>query len=68
MLSAQWYQGRDVDDFVAVGTHGMGVFSSTIATPVEDESNLPNTYSLSQNYPNPFNPSTTIEFTLPAIR
>ena len=59
-------KGRDADDFVAVGTHSMGVFSSTNATPVEDDSNLPENYSLLQNYPNPFNPSTTIEFTLPA--
>ncbi|MBT8384053.1 MAG: T9SS type A sorting domain-containing protein, partial [Ignavibacteria bacterium] len=43
-----------------------GVYSSSSATPVEDGSTLPESYSLLQNYPNPFNPSTTIEFTLPA--
>ena len=57
--------GRDVDDYAVVGTHGMGVFSSTGATPVEDESTLLENYSLSQNYPNPFNPSTTIAFSVP---
>jgi len=57
--------GRDVDDYAVVGTHGMGVFSSTGATPVEDESTLLENYSLSQNYPNPFNPSTTIGFSVP---
>jgi hypothetical protein len=59
-------KGRDSDDFVAVATHGAGVYSSSSATPVEDGSTLPENYSLLQNYPNPFNPSTTIEFTLPA--
>lgn len=32
---------------------------------VEENRELPVTYSLRQNYPNPFNPETTIEFTLP---
>ena len=59
-------KGRDADDFVAVGTHSMGVFSSTGVTSVQGESTLAENYSLLQNYPNPFNPSTTIEFTLPA--
>ncbi|NNJ53441.1 MAG: T9SS type A sorting domain-containing protein [Ignavibacteriaceae bacterium] len=59
-------KGRDADDYVAVATHGKGVFSSTNATPVEGESTLPENYSLLQNYPNPFNPSTTISFSLPA--
>ena len=58
-------QGRDVDGFVAVGTHGKGVYSASLVTGIEDETTGPNTYVLSQNYPNPFNPSTTINFTLP---
>jgi hypothetical protein len=58
-------KGRDVDGLVAVATHGMGVFSSTGVTAVEDEQTSPDNYSLAQNYPNPFNPSTTINFTLP---
>lgn len=32
---------------------------------IEDENDLPESYSLSQNYPNPFNPSTRIRFNLP---
>lgn len=31
----------------------------------ENQSGLPNSYSLTQNYPNPFNPSTRINFSLP---
>ncbi len=58
-------KGRDVDGLVAVATHGMGVFSSTGVTAVEDERTSPDNYSLAQNYPNPFNPSTTISFSLP---
>jgi len=39
-----------------------------LATDVEETENvLPDSYTLKQNYPNPFNPSTTIEFSLPAV-
>ncbi|MBX2976826.1 MAG: T9SS type A sorting domain-containing protein [Ignavibacteriaceae bacterium] len=31
---------------------------------VEDESNRPDSYTLSQNYPNPFNPSTIINYSI----
>jgi hypothetical protein len=31
----------------------------------ENQSNLPNDYSLLQNYPNPFNPTTTISYAIP---
>ncbi len=37
-------------------------FEST--TGIEQNSGIPNTYSLEQNHPNPFNPMTTISFTL----
>jgi len=30
-----------------------------------NESEFPNSYSLSQNYPNPFNPETVIKYSLP---
>jgi len=33
-------------------------------TAVDDDANLPNSYTLEQNYPNPFNPSTSISFSL----
>lgn len=59
-------KGRDADDFVAVATHGIGIFSSTGVTSVNNGSTFPDDYSLSQNYPNPFNPATTIDFSLPA--
>ncbi|MFC2134576.1 T9SS type A sorting domain-containing protein [Bacteroidota bacterium] len=40
----------------------------TNATDVDDDLNdLPKSYSLEQNYPNPFNPSTTIEYSIPAL-
>ncbi len=58
-------KGRDSDEFVAVATHGAGIYSASNVTSVEDGSSLPEDYTLSQNYPNPFNPSTTISFSLP---
>ncbi|MEW6050089.1 MAG: S8 family serine peptidase [Candidatus Zixiibacteriota bacterium] len=36
-----------------------------IPTAVDDDANVPESFSLHQNYPNPFNPSTTISFALP---
>jgi photosystem II stability/assembly factor-like uncharacterized protein len=36
-----------------------------LVSGVENQTELPLTYSLSQNYPNPFNPTTTIKFALP---
>jgi hypothetical protein len=34
-------------------------------TGINNETEIPNSYTLSQNYPNPFNPTTTISYTLP---
>ncbi len=36
-----------------------------LVVSVENETVIPNSYSLSQNYPNPFNPETLIKFSLP---
>lgn len=38
---------------------------SIFVTGIEDNLELPSTYSLSQNYPNPFNPVTNINFSIP---
>ena len=58
---------RKVDKYVAIGTHGRGIFTGTYTgtTEINNENQLPTNYTLSQNYPNPFNPSTTINFSLP---
>lgn len=58
---------RQSDGKVVVGTHGTGVYSTTVSTGIESEtSSIPTSYALNQNYPNPFNPSTKIKFSLPS--
>jgi len=58
--------GRPVDGYVAIATHGNGMYSANFANEIlaVDESNIPNAFELAQNYPNPFNPSTKIPFNL----
>jgi len=49
------------------GTNGMSVWllPNFVVTAIDDNnSSIPNNFSLSQNYPNPFNPSTVINFQL----
>ena len=38
------------------------LFFGSISDVDDEDTNIPNSYSLSQNYPNPFNPSTTIKY------
>ena len=58
---------RSADNTLAVATHGRGVFTSAITTPLsvgEPAAGAVRDFVLEQNYPNPFNPSTTIRYTL----
>ncbi len=65
MVDAEAIDTRNNDGTVAVGTFGAGVFSTKVlATGVNEQKNVPLSYSLSQNYPNPFNPSTKIKYSV----
>lgn len=56
---------RQSDGFIAVATHGSGVFtSSAVATSVEDPG-VPGTTYLEQNFPNPASGKTTVGFAIP---
>jgi hypothetical protein len=59
---------RAADGFLAVGTHGGGVFTTfvtdTMALSVAQPELQVFSYRLAQNYPNPFNPSTTISYNI----
>lgn len=60
--------GEGLDQLQANVVSAKGKYQS-IATSIEDENeetNLPESFSLAQNYPNPFNPSTIIMFELKA--
>lgn len=49
-----------------VGTHGRGVYETSLVTGVIDFKNTrPESFVLYQNYPNPFNPTTHIRYALP---
>jgi len=49
-----------------VGTHGRGVYETSLVTGVIDYRNTaPGSFVLYQNYPNPFNPTTHIRYALP---
>ncbi|MFD2531144.1 T9SS type A sorting domain-containing protein [Gracilimonas halophila] len=60
---------RPVDNYLAVGTHGRGLFlgepGSANSIGESQNTDRPNGFSLNQNYPNPFNPTTSISFSLP---
>jgi len=58
--------GRPADGYIAIATHGNGMYSSNFRTEIlnVEEMGTPTTFELGQNYPNPFNPSTKIPFTL----
>lgn len=65
---------RDLDGFIAVGSHGRGTFAAYVdrfgtsdddeGTSREEDVTVPQAVQLDQNYPNPFNPSTTIQYQL----
>jgi hypothetical protein len=48
---------------IRIGTHGRGVYETSIVTGVISYANdQPNDFKLLQNYPNPFNPATNIKY------
>jgi photosystem II stability/assembly factor-like uncharacterized protein len=50
--------------YVYVCAGSSAIYTNSPLTDVEDENDLPITFSLSQNYPNPFNPSTSIRYSI----
>ena len=42
-------------------------FTTQVSVSVEDNSDMPASFSLEQNYPNPFNPTSTITYAIPLL-
>ncbi|MEK9137649.1 MAG: T9SS type A sorting domain-containing protein, partial [Bacteroidota bacterium] len=58
---------NEASNKIRVGTHGRGVYETSIVTGVIDfANNQPAEFKLFQNYPNPFNPTTSITYSLPS--
>jgi hypothetical protein len=57
---------RESDGYVAVGTHGRGVFTSTvpIVPPPPENRPVPSSFAVSENFPNPFNAGTNVTLTI----
>lgn len=59
-------RARQSDGFVAVATHGNGIFTSSVHASTDvSESNAPTMAYLEQNYPNPCSGKTTVRFAVP---
>ncbi|MBF8296994.1 MAG: uncharacterized protein HW389_3539, partial [Bacteroidetes bacterium] len=65
MLTGKTLTGRDIIGKDSIVTVGGSLHKSTAEGVIEDDVDIPTSYSLGQNYPNPFNPTTTIRFALP---
>jgi hypothetical protein len=59
-----WYAGTRIPVLTYLWRigHATAPFDSLVGIQADDDSYIPEDYSLSQNYPNPFNPSTHIGF------
>lgn len=59
-------RARQSDGFVAVATHGNGIFTSSVSVATSvGELAIPETLYLEQNYPNPCSRKTTLRFAVP---
>jgi len=64
---------RTIEEMYGLNFAGASKDSSAIdyvwqnVTNIADENVVPGKFSLEQNYPNPFNPSTTINYSIPAV-
>ena len=67
-VNVDMIKGRSSDGFIAVGTHGVGMFTTNAVTSVERPTTSANACAIGQIYPNPSiaGSGATIEFTLAA--
>lgn len=61
------YCGTSASDDGNAHTSGIYRRGINTITNIQNESNLPTSYSIHQNYPNPFNPTTKIAFDIPKV-
>jgi len=57
---------REIDGYVAIGTHGNGIFTTNaVAVSAAGLPEIPAEFYLEQHYPNPVSGSTTLKFRVP---
>lgn len=71
VVSVYDMQIHPVENYLAVGTHGRGIYKIDLddlnVSSVAEQNIQPVNFNLFQNYPNPFNPTTKIKYTVPGV-
>lgn len=68
MSDVRMIRARQSDGFIAVATHGGGIFTGTVASVTDVPTPVPDVLYLEQNYPNPCTDKTIIGLSVPSAQ